>query len=316
MFDSLLSMIATLFVLLAVGFVAGKCNIIDGIASKRLSALILKVAQPALIIESLIGMDYTRENLLLGLEALALGFGVHAFMAVVAYVACVKFKKLDERKITEFALVFGNCGFIGIPIMRSMYGDVGAFMTSFFIVSFNLLIWSWGISILARKRDDIKLTPRKIFFNFGSVPSIIGFILFIIPAFLPNFKLPDFALTSISYVGSLCTPVSTMIIGALLSTRTVKQIFGSGKVYYLCAFKLIIIPLLVCVLMKLLGFSEMWILFGTAITSMPSATAVSMQAELYDISPGYSAQCVGTSSLLSVATMPCVIMIAEFVAKI
>ena len=76
MFDSLLSMIATLFVLLAVGFVAGKCNIIDGIASKRLSALILKVAQPALIIESLIGMDYTRENLLLGLEALALGFGL------------------------------------------------------------------------------------------------------------------------------------------------------------------------------------------------------------------------------------------------
>ena len=316
MFDSLLSMIATLFILLAVGFLAGKCKIIDGIASKRLSALILKVAQPALIIESLIGMEYSRENLLLGLEALALGFGVHAFMGVIAYVACVKFKKLDERKITEFALVFGNCGFIGIPIMRSMYGDVGAFMTSFFIVSFNILIWSWGISILARKRDDIKLTPRKIFFNFGSVPSIIGFILFIIPAFLPGFRLPDFALTSISYVGSLCTPVSTMIIGALLSTRTVKQIFGSGKVYYLCAFKLVIIPLLVCGVMKLLGFNEMWILFGTAITAMPSATAVSMQAELYDISPGYSAQCVGTSSLLSVATMPCVIMIAEFIAKI
>ena len=60
MFDSLLSMIATLFILLAVGFLAGKCNIIDGIASKRLSALILKVAQPALIIESLIGMEYSR----------------------------------------------------------------------------------------------------------------------------------------------------------------------------------------------------------------------------------------------------------------
>ena len=316
MFDSLISMIATLFILLVVGFCAGKFKIIDSIASKRLSALILKVAQPALIIESLIGMEYSTENLLLGLKALALGFGIHTFMGVVAYFACIKFKKLDERKITEFALVFGNCGFIGIPIMRSMYGDVGAFMTSFFIVSFNILIWSWGISILARKRGDIKLTPRKIFFNFGSVPSIIGFMLFIIPAFFPAFALPTFVTTSISYVGSLCTPVSTMIIGALLSTRTVKQIFGSGKVYYLCAFKLVIIPVLVCVIMKLLGFDEMWILFGTAITAMPSATAVSMQAELYDISPGYSAQCVGTSSLLSVATMPCVIMLAEIIAKI
>ena len=316
MFDSLLTMIATLFILLAVGFLSGKLNIIDGVASKRLSALILKIAQPALIVESLIGMEYSRENLILGLEALALGFVVHAFMGLVAYLACIKIKDLDERKITEFAIIFGNCGFIGIPIIRSMYGNVGAFMTSFFIISFNMLIWSWGIAILARKRDDVKLTPRKIFFNFGSVPSIIGFILFIIPAFIPSFRLPALLTTSISYVGSLCTPVSTMVIGALLSTRTVKQIFGSFKVYYLCAFKLILIPLTVCVIMKLLGFSEMWILFGTAITSMPSAAAVGMQAELYDIAPGYAAQGVGTSSLLSVATMPLVIMLAELIAKI
>ena len=287
MFDSLLTMIATLFVLLVVGFCAGRLKIIDEVASKRLSALIIKIAQPALIIDSLIGMEYTADNLMLGLKSLALGFGVHTFMAIVAYLACVKFKKLDERKITEFALIFGNCGFIGIPIMRSLYGDVGAFMTSFFIVSFNIILWTWGIAILARKRDDIKLTPKKIFLNFGTVPSAIGFVIFIIPAFWKGFSMPEFLSSGLSYVASLCTPVSMLIIGALLAGRTAKQIFGSGKVYYLCLFKLIIIPLLVCLITKLLGFSEMWILFVTAITSMPSATSVSMPHSLLSRSAAF-----------------------------
>jgi predicted permease len=309
-------MIIAFFILLMVGFVAGKVKIIDAVASKKLSALIIKIGQPALIINSLIKMEYSAKNLSLGLQTLVFGFAVHIFMAAIAFVAFLKIKNVDHRKLTEFSAIFANVGFLGMPILKSLFGDEGEFMGAFFIVSFNVFLWTWGIMILARKRDDIKLTPRKIFVNFGSVPSIIGFILFIIPAFLPSFALPQFITTSISYVGSLCTPVSTMIIGALLSTRTVKQIFGSGKVYYLCVFKLIIIPLLVCGIMKLMGFDEMWILFGTAITAMPSATAVSMQAELYDISPGYSAQCVGTSSLLSVATMPCVIMLAEMIAKI
>ena len=173
-----------------------------------------------------------------------------------------------------------------------------------------------GLGIIARKRDDIKLTVKKALINKGTVPSIIGFALFMIPAFWQSFRLPTFVMTSLSYVASLCTPVSMLIIGALLAGRTAKQIFGSGKVYYLCAFKLAVIPLVVCVVMKLLGFGEMWILFATALTCMPSATSVSMLAELYDISPGFSAQGVGTTSLLSIATMPCVIFIAQKIIEL
>jgi predicted permease len=213
-------------------------------------------------------------------------------------------------------MVFGNTGFIGIPIMESLFGDVGAFMASFTTASFNILMWTLGIAILSRKRDDIKLTVKKALINKGTVPSIIGFALFMIPAFWQSFRLPTFVMTSLSYVASLCTPVSMLIIGALLAGRTAKQIFGSGKVYYLCVFKLAVIPLVVCVVMKLLGFGEMWILFATALTCMPSATSVSMLAELYDISPGFSAQGVGTTSLLSIATMPCVIFIAQKIIEL
>ncbi len=315
-FTALLNTIATLFIMLIVGYIAGKLGIVDGVASKKLSNLIITIAQPALIIYSIVKMQYSAENLELGLKTLALGFAVHLFMGAVAFIACLKIKELNERKILEFSMVFGNTGFIGIPIMESLFGDVGGFMASFIVVSFNILMWTLGIAILGRKRDDIKLTLKKALINKGTIPSVIGFAVFLLPILVPSFKIPSFALSSLSYIASLCTPVSMLIIGALLAGRSFKQIFGSGKVYYLCLFKLIVMPLLVTVIMKLLGFSDMWVLFAAALTSMPSATSVSMLAELYDITPGFSAQGVGTSSLLSIATMPCVIWLAQKIIEL
>lgn len=315
-FSALLTTIATLFVMLAVGYIAGKRSIIDEVASKKLSALIIRISQPILVIYSMVRMQYSAENLKLGLKTVVLCFALHLFMALIAFFACIKMKDLDERKITEFSMIFGNTGFIGIPIMESLFGDVGAFMAAFNMMVFNTLMWTLGLSIFARKRNDIKLTLKQVFINKGSVPSVIGLAIFALPALIPDFRLPDFVMSSLSYVSSLCTPISMFIIGALLSRRTPKQIFGSPKVYYMCLFKLAVIPLLVCVIMKLLGFGEMWILFSVVLTCMPSATSVSMLAEMYDVGPGFSAQGVGTSSLLSIATMPCVILLAQKIAEL
>ena len=306
-FIPFLNTIATLFILLAVGFLAGKTKIIDSIASKRLSKLIINIAQPALHIHALTGVECTPETLRLALLSLALAFGLHIVMALIAFVACMRFKSGDERKITELAMIFGNCGFIGIPIMESLFGAEGAFMTAFFIVSYNIVLWTWGIAILARGRDDIKLTVRKIFINFGTVPSAIGFVLFLL-----SVELPVFVSSSLTYISSLCTPVSMLIIGALIASRRLSELFCTAKIYYLCFIRLLLVPTLVCVIMVLCGFSSQWVLFATAIIALPSATTVAMFGELHDIAQGYSAQCVGMTSLLSLLTMPCVIYIAKF----
>ena len=315
-FSSFLTTIATLFVMLIVGYVAGKMGIIDSVASKKFSALIIKIAQPALIISSIVGVRYSPEMLTLGLKTLALGFALHLFMWGIAFLACLKIKNVDERKILEFSMVFGNTGFIGIPIMKSLWGEKGAFMAAFIVISFNILMWTVGIAILGRKRADIKLTLKKALINKGTVPSVIGACIFLIPAVMPSFVLPEFVSASLSYVASLCTPVSMLIIGALLAGRTAGQIFGSGKVYYLCFFRLLLTPIIVCLVMKILGFDSFWVLFATILTCMPAATSVSMLAELYDISAGFSAQGVGTTSLFAIATMPCIILLAQKIIEL
>lgn len=315
-FPAFLNTVVTMFAILVVGYVLGRMGVINSTASKNLSKLIITIGQPALIINSIINKTYSPENLSLALISLAFAFAVHIIMAIMSYFACIKIKDLDERKITEFAMVFGNIGFLGIPVLGALFPDNGAFVASFFVVAFNILLWIIGLGIIARKRDDIKLTFKKALINKGTIPSLIGFVIFLIPAVFPEFTVPSFAGSTISYLASLCTPISMLIIGALLSCRSMKQIFGSGKVYYLCLFKLLVIPIVFALVMKLLGFSDFWVLFVAAVSAMPSASSTSMFAELYDTAPGYSAQCVGTSTLLSLASMPLVIMLANAITRI
>ena len=296
---------------MVVGFVANKLNIIDETASKRLSKLIITICQPCLIIGSLLKFEYSTENLKLGFMTLGLGLLIHASLAIIAFGACRPFKDLDEQKLTEFCMIFGNAGFIGFPILQSLFGDKGLFMATFFIVSFHLTLWTWGIAILARKRKDIKLTVKKIFINFGTVPCAIGLTLFI-----SNLPIPEFATKTLGYLGDVCTPVSMLIIGALLARSNLLSLVKSLKVYYLCAMKLVVTPLIICLVMVLVGFSKDMTLFMTAVCCLPCATTVSMLSELYSLKSEYSAQLVGMSSLLSVLTIPLVLMLAELIINI
>ena len=315
-FTALLTIIATLFLLMACGFFARKKGIIDDVASKRLSTLIIKIGQPMMIISALTEAEFSYENLADGFLYIGVGMVFHAVMGGLAFLLCKGFRDLDERKITEFSLMFVNGGFIGFPILEALFGAKGLFLAAFFNISFHLFIWSWGIAILARKRSDIKLTVRKIFINLGSVPCLIGILLYMAVIPFPGFALPAFLSKFFMYLSNLCTPISVLITGALLATRTPKQIFGSGKIYYFSAMKLLALPLVVCIIGKLIGLPHDMILFVTVEAALPAASSITMFSEIYGLNSGYASQTVGTSSLLSVGTMPLVLLAAEWIVSL
>ena len=309
--SALLNTIITLFLLMSVGFVANKIGIIDEKASKKLSKLIISIGQPCLIVSGLLKIEYSKENLKLGLTTLLLGFLFHIVMSLIAFFACRPIRDLDQKKLSEFMMLFGNVGFLGFPIYESLFGAKGLFMGAFLIVSFNITLWTWGIAILARKRTDIKMTVKKVFINYGTVPSAIGIALFLI-----NINIPKFLLDTTGYLANLCTPISTLIIGALLGRSQLLKIFTTLKIYYVTVMRLIVIPIVICLLAKLLGLSTELSLFFTASCAMPSATNVSMLAELYNIDPEYSAQAVGMTSILSIVTIPVIMMAAKLILNV
>ena len=96
-FTSLLNTIATLFLLLTVGFVAAKVNIIDEVSSKKLSDFVLKIGNPLLIINAIIGIEFSFENLKLGFFTLGAGILIHVLMALIAFLIALKIKNQNER---------------------------------------------------------------------------------------------------------------------------------------------------------------------------------------------------------------------------
>ena len=229
-------------------------------------------------------------------------------------------KDLNRAKVFEFSLVFANAGFIGFPILDSIFGNgIGSFMGAFYVVIFNIFLWTWGILILAREREDIKLTPKKIFINYGTVPCTIGILLFLLqPYIVPpagSFLAPAYDALSqfFNYLGSLCTPISVLVTGALLATMPLSDMFKNVRLYLHSGIKLIIIPILLCLLAKLVGLNDTYVLLVTAMAGVPSAAMVTMLAELHDIEPGYASQTVGMTSILSTATLPLVMLFAQWV---
>lgn len=312
-FSNLYTLIAAIFVLLVCGIVLRKKNIITDTASKNITKIVICIAQPALIINSLISIEYTPEMLKDAIFVFIFGIILHFILAIPAFFSVKWFKDYDERKITEFALLYTNSGFIGLPVLNALFGPTGTFLGGFYLITFHLTLWSWGVSIFARKRSDIKMSVKKVLFNYGSIPAYIGIILFIIKIYTP---LPAFIGTSLSFLASLCTPLTLLVAGALIAKLGFKEIFLSPKLYYFSFMKLIVFPLFVALLTKLLGFEPTYIVFFTAIVSLPTAAMVSMLAETYDIKPEYSSLTIGMSTLLCVITIPFVISVAKFIAEI
>lgn len=317
-FPALLSIILTLFILLICGFTARKLKIINNASSKGLSQLIISIGQPAMIIAALANAKYTPENLTIAWQVTLISFAMHTLLALLAFGICKLLKKNpDQIKIFEFSLVFGNCGFIGFPILDSILGEgIGSFMGAFYVISFHLFLWTWGIIILARGREDIRMTPKKALFNYGTIPCAIGVAMYL---FKPIFDVTtefDFLGKALNYLGNLCTPISVLVTGALLATLPLGKIFTNKRIYLHSAIKLLALPVIFCFLAKLCGLSDTYLLMVVAMAGVPSAATITMLAELYDIEPAYASQTVGMTSVLSTATLPVVMLLAQWVCSI
>ena len=178
-------------------------------------------------------------------------------------------------------------------------------------------MWTLGIYVLGKGRDDVKLTPKKAFLNPGTVPCVIGLGLYLLKAAVP---FPQFTIEFTVSLYAICMPISVLITGALIAKQGLYRMARTPALYLFNAIKLLGIPLIVCLIAKLvtLGMADSYntILFCTVIAALPSGATISMLGEMYDISPEYAAQCVGSSSILSIGTLPLLYFIGDLIARL
>ena len=315
-FSSLISTCLSLLLLIALGFFLRKINILDDGFSKKLSTLVAQAGMPCLMVYSITGLEFSSEKLRGGVLILLFGSLAHLLMALLAKLIFSRTKDTNEKKIYEFGSIFSNCAFIGYPILSALFGEIGLFYGAFYVVTYNLACWSYGILLMAKGKAGYKFTLKNMFLNVGMISCILGFLLYALQV-----PIPAFLRTTTMYVGNLCTPLSLLVTGSLLATIPLTKMFSNFKLYLFCAVKLVALPLLFALTLHLCGANILLgdinlTVFLAVMVSLPPAALTSLFANMFDVKPPFAAQLVSLGTLLSPFTTLLVIKAVELISLI
>ena len=290
-----LNKIISLFLIILIGVYGTKKNIINEEVNKGLRRILLEITLPLLVINSFSFelSDGMGKNVLMSFI-----YSV-AFMmlgAIISYIFLCPIKS-EKKKILHFANVFSNCGFIGFPIINSLYGAEGVIYTSIFNMVFTMALWTYGVMIFSDKISNKNI--KKVLLNPAIIAVYIG-----IPMMLFKVKLPSFILDTTKIVGDMTAPISMIIVGSILSKVSVKDVFKEISIYYGSLIKLIIIPLVLILIKLVLKDSTTIINTIIVIQAMPAAAMTSILAADFNKEKEYSSIVVFITTLLSIITIP------------
>lgn len=303
----LLSQMTILFTVVFAGYICGKTRLMTAALSKGLSGLIVNLTCPCLVLASTMGEVMPDRRLILPL--LVIGAVTYAILLPVAtYLPRLWGCKDPERGLHSFMLTFGNVGFIGYPVVASVFGPEAVFYAAILNVPNTISVFVWGAPFITGKGEGGSLLSRLY------TPAMIGtYLSILVVAFA--WHAPEIIAKPLSMVGNVTVPTSLLIIGYSISQIPTKHMAGGPRVWITSLGRLLAMPLLVCYTMRLLVLiiPAMSIIFdphllqiNTLIIAMPVASFGTIFCLKYGVDETVMAQGTFLTTILSLFTIPIV----------
>jgi len=304
MLDNLLlvsKQVGVLFVLMAVGCLCNRCRLLNGVAIKGVTGLLMLIVTPCVIIHSFIQQRFS-PSLLGDLGwALAVAVFAHVIGSAIALI-CLHDRDARREGVLRFAAIFSNAGFMGLPLEYAILGADGVFFGAMYVVVFNLVCWTWGVAVMCRGAKATNL--RSILVNPGTVGVALG-----LPFFLFSVNPPEVVGRPIQMLADLNTPLAMIMVGWYLAEADLRPVLCRGAVYGVAALRLLVVPL--AVIGALVGLRAcvstlnpvMAVAIATA-ASAPVAALTTVIAARFDRDVTTATGLVSGTTLLSILTMP------------
>lgn len=298
-----------LFVLIGIGYVCSKKNLINGIQAKGMTNLVMYIVTPSVMIHSF--QRSFDKKLFFGLVlAILAALLIHTVLILLARI-CLHDKRKEREKVYRFSAIFSNCGFMSLPLQAAILGDIGTFYGSAYIAVFNIIAWTYGIALMGG--NDNSSGERKSLFTFKSLllnPGILGVVIGLI-LFFASIRLPEILAMPVSYMAALNTPLPMIIIGYHLSQADLGRFLKEKNQYITFLLRLIIVPLLTVFALYFLHVPSEVAIATVIATSAPTAALCTMFADRFSLDTRLSATIVSLSTILSIITMPFIIGLAQ-----
>ena len=287
--------VIALFLIMLIGVYGSKRKIITPTINKGLTNILLEISLPCLVVSSFIFdmNDDLKSNIIKCFIYSPISLII---TMIVSYIALYPIKS-DKKIIMQFANVFSNCGFVGFPIIYSIFGNEGIIYASIFNMYFTIFLWTYGVLLYTGKVSfkDIK----KVILNPSIIAVVIGLIIMIF-----NLNLPTVILNTLDLVGSLTGPLSMIIVGVILSKANFIKYLKDFTIYYSAFLKLILLPIILIIISKVINDNSIVVKTLIVLTAMPAAAMTSILAESYEKEVEYSAIIVFITTLLFLVTFP------------
>lgn len=302
-FVTVLNQVIILFIILIVGFAAGRFNILDSTGTRKLSEVLLYVSSPMMILNSFF-IEFSKDRIVNVLWVVGTGIGMFVISILLSKVF---FGRFEEKvvPVLRFTAIFSNCGYMGLPFVNSIFGSEGVFYASFYIVTFHTVLWTYGYMMYGGKGTRRQII-RKLLISPSIIALYIGLIIFIF-----SIPVPEAIKGAVGAVGDMTMPLSMLIIGGVMSTTKLHTVFSDWRVYLASFIRLIFMPLLYFVLAYITGVPTLPAAVLVTALAMPAAANTTIFAELFDKDSVFASKCVSVSTLLSIITAPIVISVVN-----
>ena len=297
-FQVVITQIISLFLLIAVGYFLRRSQHLDQKETGAISKLLLDLILPAMLISSL-QIDITAKMLGDFKNLFIYWIAFYLALIVIASLISRLFPIVKDKKIVlKFFLIFGNVGYMGLPVIDVIFPENGIFFGSIGVVVFNIFLWTYGANLFLRDNDDKKITLRDIFNN-GVIAIIIGLFLM-----LSGLKLPSPVMTAVDMLAEATFPLSMLVIGSGLAQIKISGIFKDLNIIAYSTLKLLIIPIIVLLILNYFNISDPIRTILVLQVAMPAAANGVIFAERYKGNYVFAAESLFLSTLMAALTIP------------
>lgn len=292
-----------MFVALAVGYILNRRGYFNADSNRRISDLIVTVTSPALILSSVSEPDQSARGETVTL--LLIGFAIYILVPVFAGIVSKLLRVTPDKSGTfQALLIFGNTGFMGIPVVSALYGRSAIFFASILHMPFNLLVFTYGLILLGGGEN--KLTPKEKFRQIMNPGLFAGIAAILI--FFSGIQIPDMIMKPVSFIGDITPALSMIVLGSILAEYPARSLLKEKTIWPVAVFRLAVIPLIIwaCTLPFVSDPTLSGIILIT--NAMPCGAMCAMLSAKYDGNEQLASTGVFATTMISLVTIPVLCM--------
>lgn len=278
------------------GYILTKRGMFTAKARGELINIVIYIILPCNIFASF-RKGITHETLIQCGVILIIGFATQALYIALNRVLYNKFGAA-RKTVMQYATICNNAGFMGLPIIAAVFGDMGLLYGSVVLIPIRVSMWTAGLSLFTK--TDTKTKVKTLATHPCIWAVFLGFAYSLMPL-----ELPDFLLGTVDALGTCTTAMTMLAVGSILSEVELRGVLDKSC-FYFSAIRLIAIPALFYGVLWLCGVDALVRGVITLSAAMPAATTTAMLSQKYDGDAAYAAKLIFVSTALSVVTLPIV----------